>query len=265
MQCMLMVPRAAAGVVPRLGLRACSASAGIADASMMSPPPPPGPPPPEPFMWDRNSSQHQLHRKRLPPPPPSQQRSLRDTTAFPECTENTTLGFGKYRGRTFRNVLDADVKYCNWVVMEASRNPTRCSAGFIAFVNYLRAQGIQQQHGGPERVADERQPKDSFWSQPRDEPNATNIAQGSHDDTLRDNTSTDLASGQWKVTFGEKHVGSSFAEVLATDAAYCDFMIGQVLHSTMPPADWIDSKVLSFVAYVQHMRLRADPTYTVTW
>jgi len=72
-----------------------------------------------------------------------------------------------------------------------------------------------------------------------------------------DHASTDLAAGQWKVTFGEKHIGLSFAEVHAIDADYCDFVIGQVLHSTAPHAAWIDSNVLSFVAFVQHMHARA--------
>jgi len=188
---------------------------------------------------------------------------MNNTRAFPECTENTTVGFGKYRGRTVRDVLRADTKYCSWVLTEAKRNPTRCTAEFTAFAIYLRGQGIQQQQGGPDHVSDERQSEDSFWRRPSDEPTVASMVQASNDETPSYDASADLASGQWKVTFGQKHVGSSFAEVLETDAEYCDYVIGQVLHSTMPPAVWIDFKVLSFVAYVQHMQLRADPSNTL--
>lgn len=281
MRCMLTAPRAVAAVMPRLGMQVCAISAGAGDASILSPPaPPPGPPPPEPSTWERSSGQHGPHRLRsdagqrrplgLPPPPPGP-KPLNDIMAFPECTENTAIGFGKHRGRTFGDVLRADPKYCNWVLTEAKRKPASCSGAFSAFVNFLHGQGIQVQQGGPEHV-DERQPEDSFWQRPSDEPKVASTVQESCNEMPRGDASADLASGsadlasgQWKVTFGEKHVGVSFQEVLATDAAYCDFVIGQVLHSMTPPAAWIDSQVLSFVAYVQHMRLRADPSHTVRW
>jgi hypothetical protein len=194
-------------------------------------------------MWDLNSGQHLPHRKRLRPPPPSWPAALNFAAALPECIENAKLGFGKHRGRTFRDVFHSYPDYCSWILNEAKRNPTRCSAEFVAFATYLRDDGSQHQY-------DRRQPEDRFWRRSKDK-------QGSCAETLYDDDSTDLASGQWKVTFGEKHVGLSFAEVLAMDADYCDFVIGQVLHSTIPHAAWIDSKVLSFVAYVQHTRLRA--------
>jgi len=274
MKCMLTAPRAVAAVVPRLGFRLCATSGGAADPPVRSPLPPPGPPPPEAAMWENNSGQRRRHRQQsdvgqrqphwLPQPPPGP-RPWKNTTAFLECTENTTIGFGKHRGRTFGDVFHAEPNYCSWVLQEAKRSQTRCSTEFVAFATYIRGQGIHQQQGGPENSLDERQPENSFWCRPSDEPKVASMVQGNGEETPDDDASADLASGQWKVTFGDKHVGLSFAEVLETDAAYCNFVTSQVLHSTMPPATWIDSKVLSFVTYFQHMRLRADPTHTVRW
>jgi len=274
MKCMLTAPRAVAAVVPRLGFRLCATSGGAADPPVRSPLPPPGPPPPEAAMWENNSGQRRRHRQQsdggqrqphwLPQPPPGP-RPWKNTTAFLECTENTTIGFGKHRGRTFGDVFHAEPNYCSWVLQEAKRSQTRCSTEFVAFATYIRGQGIHQQQGGPENSLDERQPENSFWCRPSDEPKVASMVQGNGEETPDDDASADLASGQWKVTFGDKHVGLSFAEVLDTDAAYCNFVTSQVLHSTMPPATWIDSKVLIFVTYVQHMRLRADPTHTVRW
>lgn len=271
MKCMLTAPRVVAAIMPRLGKQSCAIFAGAADRSILSAPPPPGPPPPVPTTWERNPGQRGPHRLRsdagqrqpfgLPPPPPGPM-PLKDTTAFLECTENTTIGFGKHRGRTFGDVFHTDPKYCSWVLTEAKRKSTSCSAAFTAFVTFLHGQGIQVQQGGLEHV-DERQPEDSFWRRPGDEPKIASMVQESSNEMPCDDSPADLASGQWKVAWGEKHIGLSFQELLATDAAYCDFVIGQVLHSTMPPPAWIDSQVLSFVAYVQHMRLRADPSHTL--
>jgi len=269
MTCMMTAPRVVTAVVPRLGFRACATTAGLPPPQ--GPPPPPGPPPPETPMWEKSSGQHRLHRlqsdlgQRRPHsllPPPPVQRPLNNTRALTDCTENTIVGFGKYRGRSFKDVLHAEPRYCSWVMMEAKRNPTRCSGEFTTFAIYLRGQGTQQQQGS-KHLLDERQSEDSFWRRPSNEPMVASMLQERDDETPCVDASADLASGQWKVTFGEQHIGSSFAEVFETDAEYCDFVIGQVLHSTMPPAVWIDSKVLSFVTYVQHMQLRADPSNTL--
>jgi len=67
----------------------------------------------------------------------------------------------------------------------------------------------------------------------------------------------ELISGSWLLQFG-KYRGVTMKEVASKDGPYCEWLLGQVLHSTFERPAWVTRNMLAFVAYIQQMRLRGE-------
>lgn len=198
----------------RLGRRAVHAQHASGE-SLPPPPPQPEKVAPRP---PANSSQR-LEWQHLPPPPPGPPPQ---TLLTKDAASGISIvDFGMHRGFSFQEVLKRHPLYCQWIVNKASSGERLPSPGFMAFAAYLKNAGMQQS---------KKERSNSMFSATNDQ---------------------DLASGQWQFMIG-KHQGLTFQQVAATDHAYCDWAIGQALHSTGPDI----GDLVHFVAYVQHVRLK---------
>eukprot|EP00927_Polykrikos_kofoidii_P066073 TRINITY_DN61731_c0_g1_i1.p1 TRINITY_DN61731_c0_g1~~TRINITY_DN61731_c0_g1_i1.p1 ORF type:complete len:327 (-),score=52.90 TRINITY_DN61731_c0_g1_i1:150-1130(-) len=163
----------------------------------------------------------------------------------------TELNFGKHRGSCFQEILRQDPNYCRWILKELTRPDIEATEGFLEFAHWLQTQGVEA--AGPSQRGSKR-----VEAAPRPQANQPPVAAPAQNPEPQQKQpptpaasrtpGADLASGQWLVTFGKKHVDRTFEEVVALDWDFCQWVVNTVLSkdSHAPP------EMISFATYILH-------------
>jgi hypothetical protein len=164
----------------------------------------------------------------------------------------TVVGFGKHRGLTFRQLLEQEPNYCQWVVREAAARDERGEPpkeAFAALIKYVQGSAAGGALATVTRPA-QRYPRGSYGGRnaspaPRSPPEGSDLGSG-----MGDVADVPLASAT--VAFGTKYKDRTFGEVVTTDKDYSSYILNQVLNSPEPRG----ANMVAFALYVQYVMCR---------
>jgi hypothetical protein len=175
------------------------------------------------------------------------------------------VGFGKYKDLTYEELLSNDPEFCSWVRRRASEAGADVSPAFRALAAYLAGVELPQKTGFSR--ASKSLPRQEFnnrfqqypptaWnaqSQSSGDPTRVNDAVATERPQMnhRPKKTGTLMSGCWPLTFGKKHNGTTFAQVLRDDTPYCDFVVNTVLQAD----DKVNPDMLAFSVYILYQAL----------
>eukprot|EP00933_Yihiella_yeosuensis_P060824 TRINITY_DN63626_c0_g1_i1.p1 TRINITY_DN63626_c0_g1~~TRINITY_DN63626_c0_g1_i1.p1 ORF type:complete len:282 (-),score=44.42 TRINITY_DN63626_c0_g1_i1:98-943(-) len=152
------------------------------------------------------------------------------------------VGFGRHKDSTYKDAVLSDPDYCRWVKQEVnSEAGAESSPEMKAFAAFLEGVDLPASTS-PGRSS--RFPQRSSYQSGGSSSSRGSSGGGSYE---RPGT---LIAGAWPVTFG-KYNGSTFAEVLQKDTAYCEYVVNLV----MQKEEQVSAEMLAFTVYVQHQAL----------
>merc|ERR1719277_295604 len=166
----------------------------------------------------------------------------------------TMVGFGKHRGLTFRQLLEQEPNYCQWIVREAAARDERGEPpkeAFTALLSYIQGSAARGAPAAVTRPAHgQRYARGSYGGRSaspasHSPPEGSDFVSGTGD-------VADVPLASATVAFGTKYKDRTFGEVVRADRDYSSYILNQVLNSPEPRG----ANMVAFALYVQYVMCR---------
>jgi len=185
----------------------------------------------------------------------------------------STIEFGKHKGKSFAEVCDSDPTYGQWAVKQSDKDPSPNLLAFGSFVLRERpeilSQAPERQRFSPKpgryneqnyRPQGQYQSNFQQWNQGQYQSNFQQRNQGQYQSNFQQRSTRasqqqvhSVLSGQRCVDFG-KYNARTFADVFENDPGYCRWLVDLALEkNNSSGSTW------PFVAYIQNRWLTDSP------